>query len=63
MEKKKLVYTVMEMKEALGISRSTAYELVNRADFPTARIGTRIFIPIDSLNEWLKRGGTDARNA
>ncbi len=62
MKKEKLVYTVMEMKEALGISRTAAYELVNRADFPTLRIGTRIYVPVEGLREWVNRGGAGARN-
>lgn len=62
MEKERLVYTVKEMAEALNVSRTTAYMLVNRADFPTTRIGTRILVPVDGLREWLKRGGTDVRS-
>lgn len=54
----KLVYSVLEMQKALGIGRNAAYQLVNRADFPTAHVGKRIVIPVDALNEWLRHGGT-----
>lgn len=56
----KLVLSVSDLAVTLGISRTTAYELIAREDFPSARLGKRIVIPVDALNEWLKRGGTDA---
>ena len=56
----KLVLSVTDLAETLGIGRSKAYELIAREDFPSARLGRRIVIPVDALNEWLKRGGTDA---
>ena len=48
------------MAEALGVSRTTAYELVNREGFPSAHLGQRIVVPVDALKRWLERGGTDA---
>lgn len=50
----KLTLTVEEVGELLGISRPTAYELTKRSDFPVLRIGRRIVIPVDGLNEWVK---------
>lgn len=55
-----LVLTIAELQKELKIGRSKAYELIAREDFPSARLGRRIVIPVDALNEWLKRGGTDA---
>lgn len=55
----KVVFSVEELQKALGISRSSAYDLVRREDFPIARIGKRIVIPVDALREWLARGGTE----
>ena len=52
--------SVAEMAETLGISRTTAYELVNREDFPSMRIGQRIIVPVDALDRWLERGVADA---
>lgn len=49
----KLTYSVDEMSKLLGISRPKAYELANRQDFPTLRIGKRILIPIDRFHRWL----------
>ena len=37
----------------LGVSRKTAYELVNRDDFPKIRIGRRILVPIAGLERWV----------
>ena len=54
----KTILTVKDLQEYLGVSRSTAFQLIARQDFPSARLGKRIIIPLDALNEWLKRGGT-----
>ncbi len=49
-----LVYSVAEAAEALGISRKTMYELLNRDDFPAAlRIGSRRLISKARLAEWV----------
>ena len=44
-----------EMAAALGISRAGAYELVRTEGFPALKIGSRIVIPKDELQEWVKR--------
>lgn len=56
----KRALSVTEMVETLGISRTTAYELVNREDFPSMRIGQRIIVPVGALDRWLERGVADA---
>lgn len=38
----------------LGFSRNIAYQLLNRADFPTVKIGKRLYVRSDRLAEWLK---------
>lgn len=45
--------TVPELAASIGISRSGAYELVRRKDFPSIRIGERWFVPVTDLQEWL----------
>lgn len=55
----KLTLSVSEMQKALGIGRNTAYELVNREDFPAVRLGKRIVIPVEGLTAWLKAQGTE----
>ena len=50
-----LMLSVPEMAAALGISRAGAYELVRTEGFPARKIGSRIVIPKDELQEWVKR--------
>lgn len=60
MEKK--TYTVNEIATLLGVGRHTAYNLVNRADFPKIVVGRRYVIPIQAFDNWLEKtacGGVD----
>jgi len=41
----RLVYTVPEAGELLGISRAFAYELVARGEIPVIRLGRRCLVP------------------
>ena len=47
--------SVPEMAAALGISRAGAYVLARSEGFPALRIGTRIVIPKDKLQEWVNK--------
>ncbi len=52
MNDSRLVFTVVETAELLGISRTHAYELVARGELVHVRLGRRIVIPrhaIDTL--------------
>ena len=50
-----LMLSVPEMAAALGISRAGASELARSEGFPALRIGTRIVIPKDKLQEWVDK--------
>ena len=50
-----LMLSVPEMAAVLGISRAGAYELARAEGFPALRIGTRIVIPKDKLQEWVDK--------
>jgi len=50
---KKFALNLSELQVALGIGRSKAFELTRQPGFPAVRIGRRILIPVDALNEWL----------
>ena len=50
-EKKTL--TVEETRKYLGVSRTTIYELVNSKGFPSFRIGKRILVNADALQDWI----------
>ncbi len=49
----KRVYRVEEIAAILGISTSSAYELVKKGYFKTVRIGTAIRISKKSFDAWL----------
>lgn len=51
----KSTMSVQELSSHMGISLPKAYELVKEPGFPTIKVGTRILIPIEGFNEWLKR--------
>ena len=51
--KEKLVYTVKEAAEVLGVGANTMYELIHRADFPKVPVGARWKIPKQALSDWL----------
>ncbi len=38
----------------LGISISSAYELMREKDFPSVRIGKRLIVPKENLQTWLE---------
>ncbi len=38
----------------LNISRAYAYQLANKEGFPTLRIGTRLIVPKDAFEIWIK---------
>ena len=44
-----------EAARLLGISRPTLYQLLNRVDFPSFRVGTRVLICVSGLQEWIDR--------
>ena len=46
-------YTQPELAARLGISRSAAYNLMHRADFPSFRIGKRLLVTQDKVFEWV----------
>ena len=47
------VMTAEQLASALQISKSGAYALLNRSDFPTLRIGGRKMVMKKDLQEWL----------
>lgn len=49
----RLTYTTSEVAELLGISRTTAYELVRAGALPSLRLGRRIVVTRHTLEELL----------
>lgn len=51
----KLTYSVPEAARAIGISRSNAYDLVQRGLIPSVRLRGRVLVPRHAIEEWLAR--------
>jgi len=50
----KLVYSIPEVAEILGISKSYAYELVKRNYLPILELGKRKVVPKAKLEQWIQ---------
>lgn len=55
MSTEKLALSVTETAALLGVSRPTVYELLNRDDFPSFRIGSRRVISRAGLERWVEQ--------
>jgi excisionase family DNA binding protein len=55
MSEGRLVVSVTEAAELLGISRGLAYELARAGQLPTLRLGRRLVVPRAALLTWLER--------
>ncbi len=51
MERK--TYSVAETAKVLGIGRSAAYQAVNAGEIPSIRIGRRLLVPVQALEQLL----------
>ena len=51
-----LVYTVAEVAQLLGISRTSAYTFCKNGVIPSMQLGKRIIIPISRFNDWFEKG-------
>lgn len=63
MSDERLTVTVTEAAELLGISRGMAYECVRTGELPSVRLGGRILVPRQRLDELLAGGDSGARAA
>ena len=43
------------VKNVLGISISSAYELMHEKDFPSIKIGNRLIVPKDKFRDWIEK--------
>ena len=48
-----LTLSAEDVAAVLGISRTNAYALLHREDFPTLRIGKRLLVPRDRFIRWI----------
>lgn len=49
----KLVYSIQEVADLLGISRSYTYELVRNGTIPVLELGKKRVIPKEKFNNWV----------
>ena len=47
--------------KVLGISISSAYELMHEANFPALRVGSRIVVPKEKFCQWVESQTCGAR--
>jgi excisionase family DNA binding protein len=55
MVENRLVVSVTEAAELLGISRGLAYELARTGELPSLRLGRRLVVPRAALLSWLEQ--------
>ena len=48
-----LTLSADDVAAVLGISRTNAYVLLHREDFPTLKIGKRLLVPRDRFIRWI----------
>lgn len=54
-KRERLVYSVYDLVELLGISITSVYKGINDNSIPHVRVGSRILIPKKMLDEWLSK--------
>jgi len=57
----KVFLSANTVAQVLGVSISSAYELMHEKDFPALRIGNRIVVPKEAFIQWVEQhtGGTE----
>ena len=50
---KKSIYQNYTVAKTLGVSPSSAYELMHEPDFPILRIGNRMVVPKEQFIQWV----------
>ena len=48
-----LMLNANHVKDALGISISSAYELMHEKGFPSLQIGNRLIVPKEKFMKWI----------
>jgi len=49
----RLMLRPAEAADAIGVSRSKAYELIARGELPSVRVGGCVRIPLEALKAWI----------
>jgi excisionase family DNA binding protein len=51
----RLLLRPAEAADALGVSRSKAYELIAHGEIPSVKMGGCVRVPVDALRAWIER--------
>jgi excisionase family DNA binding protein len=51
----RLLLRPREVADAIGVSKSKAYELIAAGAIPSIKIGGSVRVPLDQLREWIAR--------
>jgi excisionase family DNA binding protein len=51
----RLLLRPSEAGEAIGVSRSKAYELIAAGKIPSVKVGGCVRVPVDALRAWIDR--------
>lgn len=55
MEQQKLAVTVPEAADMVSISRSMAYALVARGEWPSINVGRVVRVPVEGVRAWVEQ--------
>lgn len=47
--------TAKDLQQILGCGKNRAYELMHTSGFPTIKIGGRMYVSPDGMNDWIER--------
>lgn len=56
-----LFFNAESVSKVLGISSTTAYELMHREDFPSIKIGNRLIVSKEKFIEWANKQSERSR--
>ena len=57
------IISATDLQRVYGLSRTRAYEMLNRPDLPVVRIGRRKFMHAQLFNDWLEQQAKNHREA
>lgn len=63
MTTERLLLRPAECADAIGVSRSKAYELISSGEIPSIRLGGSVRVPVEALREWIGRRIADRPEA
>jgi excisionase family DNA binding protein len=55
MQTERLMLRPTETADAIGVSRSKAYELIARGEIPSVKVGGCVRVPVEHLRAWIAR--------